>query len=128
MNKKKEILSDFIELVDNIKQYKEDRKKALDIMFWEYNNINIHDFEDSITKFRRHFPDRRAYPSAFLASSLGFNKSNFSNKHNEFLQKFKLYKKPRVATLKNGLHFEKLKIILIKYMELMKKQFSIVLK
>ncbi len=121
MENKKNILINFVKLLYDIEDLQNRRDKILDNMFWEYNNLNIHEFEDTITKFRRYFPERRSYPSAFLASSLGFNKSNYFSKYNEILQKFNLHRKPRVPTLKNALHFERLKILLIKYFDLLKK-------
>lgn len=114
-------LEDFVEMLRNVGDDRRRRAAAMDQMFWEYNNLNIGEFEDTDTRYARAVPERRAYPNAFLASSLGFNKSSMQSRYNEVLHKFGLERKPRVATLKNALHYERMKVLIIKYYDLLKK-------
>ncbi|KAI5170293.1 hypothetical protein PAEPH01_1312 [Pancytospora epiphaga] len=114
-------LDDFLKILINIKSYKEGRRRSLNRMFWEYNNLNVNEFEDNETRYRRIVHEKRPYPGAFFASSLGFTKSTMQVKYGDLLRRYKLDRRPAVASLKNSLHYEKLKHLIIKYFELLKK-------
>lgn len=114
-------LETFIEILRNVDKFQKGRADSLNRMFWEYNNLNINEFEDTETKYQKIIPDKRSYANAFMASSLGFNKSTMQVKYNEILHRFKLDRRPQVASLRNALHYEKLKVLIIKYYELLKK-------
>lgn len=114
-------LDAFIGILGSAEQDKERRAASLDRMFWEYNNLNINEFEDTETKFAKIVAEKRTYPPAFVASSLGFNKSTMQVKYNDVLMRFGLERRPVVASLRNALHYEKLKIMIIKYYECLRK-------
>lgn len=114
-------LDAFIGILGSVEQDKERRAASLDRMFWEYNNLNINEFEDTETKFAKIVAEKRTYPPAFVASSLGFNKSTMQVKYNDVLMRFGLERRPVVASLRNALHYEKLKIMIIKYYECLRK-------
>lgn len=119
--RKQELVADYLQLLHRIEKCQKEREDTLNRTFWEYKNLNIGELEDTETRFSRLFPERRAYPSAFMASSLGFNKSSMQLKYNEVLTRFHLDRKPRAATLTSALHYERLKILITKYYELLKK-------
>lgn len=116
-----DVLRDFINILGNIKQTVKNRKKALDRMFWEYNNCNVDLFEDRESKIQKYIPQKPVYPRAFLASNLGFNRSTMDSKYMEILNKFKLEKKSSSGSIRNALHYEILKHLIIKYFERSKK-------
>ena len=107
-------------LLRDIKRHWGQRSAALDELFWEFQHMNIWRFEDRETRLARICPERRAYPSSFFGSSLGFNRSSMHSRYNEVLNKFDLGRRPRVATLENSLLYEKLKLLMIKYYEAQK--------
>lgn len=107
--------------IENLSLWKKKRICVLNRIFWEFNNINIDEFEDLDSKFIKLIPEKRVYPNAFLASSLGFSKSSLDSRHTSILHKFNLENKPRVPSLKNALHFERLKLLMNKYFDKNKK-------
>lgn len=112
-----ETLSDFIDILKNIKKIRRRREESLDRMFWEYNNYNIDRFEDRESKIQKHLPDNLVHPKAFLASNLGFNRSSMDPKYSEILNRFKLDKRSSSGSMRNALHYETLKRLIIKYFE-----------
>jgi len=115
-NKIQETVNEFVDLVRNIDGLRR-RNSFINRMFWEYNNININELEDTEMKYKRIVSEKKSYPSAFLASSLGFNKGNLNSRYLQILNAFGLDKKPRAPSLRNALAFEKLKLLIIKYFD-----------
>ncbi|KAI4291657.1 hypothetical protein PAPHI01_0931 [Pancytospora philotis] len=114
-------VEEYIEILANVESLRKERNGSLSRMFWELRGLNVDEFEDGETKYQKIVPEKRTYSSTFMASSLGFNKSTIQAKYTEFLQRFHLERRPRVATLRNALHFEKLKFLIIKYFELIRR-------
>ncbi|KAM0680446.1 hypothetical protein GINT2_001506 [Glugoides intestinalis] len=115
-----ETLSNFIDILKNIKKIRKRREESLDTMFWEYNNYNIDRFEDRESKIQKHLPDNLVHTKAFLASNLGFNRSSMDPKYIEILNRFKLDKRSSSGSMRNALHYETLKRLIIKYFEMKK--------
>lgn len=111
-----ETLLDFIEILRNIRRIRERRRVSLDRMFWEYNNYNVDLFEDRESKIKK-YTTEASYPKAFLASNLGFNRASMDPKYTDVLNKFKLEKKSMSGSIRNAIHFETLKRLIIKYFE-----------
>lgn len=111
-----ETLLDFIEILRNIRNIRERRRISLERMFWEYNNYNVDLFEDRDSKIKKYAAEA-SYPKAFLASNLGFNRSSMDPKYTDILNKFKLEKKSMSGSIRNAIHFETLKRLIIKYFE-----------
>ncbi|KAL6122347.1 hypothetical protein NUSPORA_00650 [Nucleospora cyclopteri] len=120
--KEKHIFKEFLSELLQVEKYREDRKKLLDVMFWEYANYNIHLFEDRDTKIYKYITDKRNYPNSFLGSTMGFNKTTMDNKYLDILSKFKLGKKPAIPSPNNCIEFEKLKLLIIKLYEMRNKK------
>lgn len=113
----REAVREFIDVLRRIKDIKCMRKDALERMFWEYNNCNVNLFEDRESKIQKYLPEKIVYPKAFLASNLGFNRSTMDPKYMEILNRFKLGKKSSSGSIRNAVHFEILKHLIIKYYE-----------
>lgn len=113
----KQILREFIDILRNIRHVRDMRKQSLERMFWEYNNCNVDLFEDRESKIQKYLPEKMVYPKAFLVSNLGFNRSTMDSKYMEILNRFKLGKKSTSGSIRNALHFETLKYLIIKYFE-----------
>ena len=120
--KDSKVLEEFIMILSQIEQLREERSKMLSVMFWEYENLNISHYEDAETKFARFVPEKRTHPSTFLTSSLGFTKSAMQVKYNSILSKFNLEQRPVTNTLENALLFEKMKLLIICYYDMQKKK------
>lgn len=108
----------YIKELKTIKKNRILRQDLLKMIFWEYDNYNTHMFEDRDTKIFKIIPEKKVYPNSFFGSSLGFNKNTIETKYAEVLAKFKLSKKPQVASPRNCLDFEKMKLLLVKLFEL----------
>lgn len=111
-----------VDLLGRIPQLQSRRSNALYTQFWEYEHLNIGQFEDTEAKCHRLIPEKRSYPSAFIATSLGFTKSSMQVKYNNILAKFHLDSRPVAATLRVALLYERLKYLLIKYYEVQKSR------
>ena len=110
-------IKEFIEILRNIKQIRNRRDDSLNKMFWEYNNYNIDLFEDKESKMQKYIADTPPRPKAFLASNLGFNRSSMETKYTDILNKFKLDRRSTSGSMRNALHYETLKKLIIKYFE-----------
>lgn len=117
----KHLIENYEKSIESLNLWKKKRASVLNRIFWELNNINIDEFEDLDSKFIKLIPEKRVYPNTFLASSLGFSKSSLDSRHTSILHKFNLENKPKVASLKNSLHFERLKLLMNKYLDKNKK-------
>lgn len=118
----KKVVREFISVLRRIRGIRHMRKHALERMFWEYNNCNVNLFEDRESKIQKYLPEKIAYPRAFLASNLGFNRSTMDPKYMEVLGMFKLGKKSSSGSIRNALHFETLKHLIIKYYDKIKNK------
>lgn len=61
------------------------------------------------------------YLNVFLGSSIGFNKNNWNRNIEKLLEPFGLKQKPLFGTRENCFLFEKLKYLVLKYMERVRK-------
>lgn len=57
------------------------------------------------------------YPAVFLGSSLGFNKNNWNKNIEKLLERFEIKQKAVLGVKENCFLFEKLKYLVLKYME-----------
>lgn len=112
-----ETLKEFVEILKNVGNRRKRRAESLERMFWEYGNYNIDLFEDKESKIQKYIQEASTYPKAFLASNLGFNRSTMDPKFNEILGKFKLDKRSTSGSIRNALHYEVLKKLLLRYFE-----------
>ena len=119
-----EIIKDYLKELGNVEKYENERKKLMDMVFWEYENNNTHLYEDRDSKIFKIIQEKHVYPSSFLGSSLGFNKATIEHKFLDILTKFKLDKKPTIPSPKNCIEFEKLKYLLIKLNEMSSKSYK----
>lgn len=110
-------LRDFIKILQDIGKIRKRRAESLRRMFWEYENYNIDLFEDRESKIQKYLPEYISRPKAFLASNLGFNRSSMENKFTEILAKFKLDKRSMSGSMRNAIHYETLKRLIIKYFD-----------
>lgn len=110
-------LQEFIKILQNIKRIRKRRSDSLSRMFWEYENYNIDLFEDRESKIQKYLTDSTTHPKALLASNLGFNRSSMESKYSEILNKFKLDRRATSGSIRNALHYETLKRLIIKYFE-----------
>ena len=119
MHKSDEIdtLKSFVNILRDIGNIRKRREQSLERMFWEYNNFNIDLFEDKESKIQKYISETSTYPKAFLASNLGFNRSTMDPKFNDILNKFKLDRKSNSGSMRNALHYEILKKLLLRYFE-----------
>lgn len=113
-------IKEFIEILKNIKQMRKRREDSLSRMFWEYGNYNIDLFEDKESKMQKYLADTPTRPKAFLATNLGFNRSSMETKYTDILNKFKLDRRSTSGSMRNALHYETLKKLIIKYFEVKK--------
>ncbi len=113
-------LEEFIKMIKNIKEITKRRKESLDRLFWEYNNCNINLFEDKESKIQKYIPEIASRPKAFLASNLGFNRSSMDSKYSDILNRFKIDRRSSSGSMRNALHYETLKKLIIKYFEVKK--------
>ncbi|KAI5151997.1 hypothetical protein ENBRE01_2491 [Enteropsectra breve] len=119
-SKARKVVHSFVHLLREIEERAKARQEVLNTAFWEFNNLNTNMLVDNSYKYKKYITERKSYPNAFLASSLGFTKSSILAKHMEILGKFGLDRIPREATLKNGILFERLKNLILKYFEVKK--------
>ena len=112
-----ETLEKFVDILRNIGKQRKRREESINRMFWEYQNFNVDMFEDRESKIQKYMQEAPSYPKAFLASNIGFNRSTMDPRFNEILNKFKLDRKSNSGSIRNALHFEVLKKLLLRYFE-----------
>ncbi|ADM10889.1 uncharacterized protein Eint_010250 [Encephalitozoon intestinalis ATCC 50506] len=112
----------YCEILNNIESIRRDRDDVLSTHFNEVCTYNISDLEDRAAVIRRLINKELVYPNAFLASSLGFNKTTWNRDYEKTLREIGMYKRPKYSTLKNMLLFEKLKWLIIRYHEAKQKK------
>lgn len=118
----KQTVREFIDILRSIRDVRDMRRQSLERMFWEYNNCNVDLFEDRESKIQKYLPEKLVYPKAFLASNLGFNRSTMDSKYMEILSRFKLGKKSTSGSIRNAVHFETLKHLIMKYFDKIKNK------
>ncbi|EOB14419.1 hypothetical protein NBO_28g0058 [Nosema bombycis CQ1] len=111
----------FLNLLEKVEELSSKRKQILERHFYELTKYNIDDLEDRDSIITRIVGKAPSHPNAFLASSLGFTKSSWNKKYENMFLKFGLDRKLKHSTYRNMLHFEKLKLLVIKYHEVNKK-------
>ncbi|ORD93405.1 hypothetical protein ECANGB1_2318 [Enterospora canceri] len=116
------LFREYFKELRRVSEYRKNRKKLLNMIFWEYENYNMDKFEDRDAKIYKIISEKKNYPNSFLGSSLGFTKSTMDSRYQEVLNKFRLDKRPQVASPRNCLEFEKLKFLLVKLFEFKKKK------
>jgi hypothetical protein len=100
------------------------RKRRNEIVLKHFNELltcNIDYLEDKQALINRIISKDLVYPSAFLASSLGFNRSSWQQGYEKILSEVGMHKRPKYSTLRNMLLFEKLKWLIIRYYERKKR-------
>ncbi|AFM97649.1 hypothetical protein EHEL_010240 [Encephalitozoon hellem ATCC 50504] len=112
----------YLEILNNIESIRRDRDDVLSAHFNEVNIYNINELEDRNAVIRRLINKELTYPNAFLASSLGFNKTTWNRDYERTLREVGMYKRPRYSTLRNMLLFEKLKWLVVRYHEAKQKK------
>lgn len=112
----------YLEIVDDIESMSRDRERVLLAHFNEVRTYNIDDLEDRDAVIKRLVNREFVYPNAFLASSLGFNKTTWSREYEKMLREVGMYRRPRYSTLRSMLLFEKLKWLVIRFHEAKSKR------
>lgn len=121
MEKYKKTLVNFINILQNIKAIRKNREDCINEIFWEYNNCNIDQLEDTESKIKKYLPNKIVYPKSFLASNIGFSKTKMDPRCSDILNKFGLEKKSTSGSLRNALHYDILKHLIMKYLERSRK-------
>jgi hypothetical protein len=115
--KNRKTLADFVNILANIKEIRKARKECLNSIFWEFNNCNIDQFEDIESKIKKYISEKITYPRSFLASNIGFNRSTMEPRFSDILNKFKLDKRSTSGSIRNALHFDVLKHLILKHFD-----------
>ncbi|AFN82362.1 hypothetical protein EROM_010170 [Encephalitozoon romaleae SJ-2008] len=116
------VICRYLEILNSIESIRRDRDDVLSTHFNELSTYNINELEDRNAVIRRLINKEFTYPSAFLASSLGFNKTTWNRDYERTLREIGMYKRPKYSTLRNMLLFEKLKWLVIRYHEAKQKR------
>ncbi|WUR03881.1 uncharacterized protein VNE69_06194 [Vairimorpha necatrix] len=112
----------YVDLIKNVDNLRSKRESIINRHFYELYNYNIDKLEDRDGRISRIIGKTFTYPNSFLASSLGFNRTTWAKKYEEILGKFDLSKKLQYQTLRNMVLFEKLKLLIIKYNDIQRKE------
>lgn len=112
----------YIEILNSIESITEARRGVLMNHFNELCTYNIDDLEDRHAVIKRIVNKELTYPNAFLASSLGFNRTTWHRDYEKTLSDIGMYKRPKYGTLRNMLLFEKLKWLIIRLNERRQKE------
>ncbi|CAD24908.1 hypothetical protein [Encephalitozoon cuniculi GB-M1] len=116
------VVRKYLKVLNSIESIRKDRNDVLSIYFNEVCTYNIDDLEDRSAVVKRLINREFTYPNAFLASSLGFNKTTWSRDYEKTLKEIGMDKRPKYSTLRNMLLFEKLKWLIIRYHEAKQKK------
>ncbi|KMV66692.1 hypothetical protein M970_010200 [Encephalitozoon cuniculi EcunIII-L] len=116
------VVRKYLKVLNSIESIRKDRNDVLSIYFNEVFTYNIDDLEDRSAVVKRLINREFTYPNAFLASSLGFNKTTWSRDYEKTLKEIGMDKRPKYSTLRNMLLFEKLKWLIIRYHEAKQKK------
>jgi len=116
-----ELLRWFIQAIKNQDTMRRARSAVLNRHFGELNiSVKLEEQEKSLL-INEYINKEFVYPSVFLGSSLGFNKNNWNKHIEKMLERFDLRHRPVFGVKENCFLFEKLKFLLLKYMERAKK-------
>lgn len=115
-------LRDFVKILQNIREIRSNRDDCVERLFWEFKNCNVDLFEDFDSKIKKYLPEKISYPKAFLASNISFNRSSMDPKYSDVLNKFRLDRRSNSGSLRNALHFDIFKNLIIKYFEKLKNK------
>lgn len=107
----------YIAVLNSIEHIRAARHHVLLTHFNELCTYNIDGLEDREAVIKRIVNKDLAYPGAFLASSLGFNRMTWHRDYEKILSELGMYKRPKFSTLRNMLQFEKLKWLVIRLHE-----------
>ena len=118
-NENSDFLS-FLDLTLNIQEIYEERQNILKKHFPKYFTVTV---KNSEPKEYHYVLDKPVtHPNIFLASSLCFNRNNFNKIIEPILEHFGLKDKLKYPCMENYYKYEKLKLMLIKYVENMLKR------
>lgn len=116
------IVRKYVEVLNNIESIRASRQSILQTHLNELCTYNIDDLEDRNAVIKRIISRELTYPSAFLASSLGFNRTTWNREYEKTLNDIGMCKRPKYSTLRNMVLFEKLKWLIIRFHERKQKR------
>ncbi|KAH9412128.1 hypothetical protein HK407_01g00190 [Ordospora pajunii] len=117
-----EAIHKYVQMLNSVETIWKDRRRVMSMHFGELYIYNIDDLEDKSATVKRLINREVSYPNAFLASSLGFNKTTWSRDYERTLREIGVDKRPVHTTLRTMLLFEKLKWLVVSYHEMKNKR------
>ncbi|KAI5179574.1 hypothetical protein NEOKW01_0037 [Nematocida sp. AWRm80] len=110
-----------VHTVKDYKRLKQARDTIINRHFGELNiTVNLEE-QEKLLLINEYINKDFVYPSVFLGSSLGFNKNNWNKNIEKVLEQFNIKQKPVYGVKENCLLFEKLKYLILKYIDTIKK-------
>lgn len=122
LKRREEYLRKYVNLLHNSKPLVDKRTTLLSRHFYIgtlNTNSNKKTYENKVQEI---LGKEVSHPVVFLASSLGFTKSNWSKTIERLLIEIGLTEKLKASSYKNMVKFEKLKLLIFKYLEIKKAQ------
>ncbi|KAI5185740.1 hypothetical protein NEHOM01_1032 [Nematocida homosporus] len=89
--------------------------------FGELNIVARLEEQEKLILINEYINKDFVYPPVFLGSILGFNKNNWNKNIEKLLEEFDIKQKPVYGVKENCFLFEKLKYLVLKYMERSRK-------
>lgn len=120
-NKIRSTIEQYIEIITNIEERMDARNMVLEKHFKILDSKSAL-LAESPAKPAVQLERSISLPNIFLASSLGFNKLNWTKNVESILSHYNLGKKLVIPTLRSAILFEKLKIIMVKLQEKERKK------
>lgn len=121
---REELLRKYINVLRNTNELVKKRKSLINKHFYIANIKPAEEKPTIENKIQDILGKEVNHPSVFLASALGFTKSNWSKTIERLLIEIGLTERIKCPSYKNMVKFEKLKLLIFKYLELKKMQSS----
>ncbi|KAF7684502.1 hypothetical protein TCON_0311 [Astathelohania contejeani] len=111
----------FTHLLSSIDEISNKRKEIISTHIGELYLLNMKDVQDIDGRIHELIGKNINHPTVYLASTLGFNKLTWNKNVEAILEPFGLGQKLKYPSYENAIKFEKLKLLILKYLELEKK-------
>ncbi|EJW01887.1 hypothetical protein EDEG_03641 [Edhazardia aedis USNM 41457] len=112
-----EAIQSFIDLVKKVEKVKKDRKEILERHFPELFETKPEAKKDLEIRISEIINKNISHPPVFLASILGFSKSNWNKTVEKMLIDLGLTSRLRYCSYENMQRYEKLKHLILKYID-----------
>ncbi|KAI5161635.1 hypothetical protein NEAUS03_1695 [Nematocida ausubeli] len=111
----------FVDLLKTHQTLKEARQVILDRHFGELGiSANLEE-QEKLLLIHEYINKELVYPPVFLGSTLGFNKNNWNKNIERMLEPYGIRQKPVFCTKDTCYLFERMKYLMLKYMEKIRK-------